>query len=145
MPTRDLDLRLPTCARLNRHEEVHQAVGIPVWQRPEQRRVDHAEDGHIRADAECQGDDGGCREARRPARLAPREANVLPDLIQPRRTLVAHGFPGLLDAAECTNGRAPGLGRCHSAREVRLGLHVEVIAQLGVHLAVEIPMSQPRE
>ena len=41
----------------------HQPLGLRVGQRPQQDRVDHAEDGGVGADAQGQGEDGHRREA----------------------------------------------------------------------------------
>ena len=44
--------------------EEHQPIRVGIGQRPEQRRVDHREDGDVGADAERQREDGGERESR---------------------------------------------------------------------------------
>src|SRR5262249_8288151 len=54
-------------------------VGIGVRQRPEQDRVDEAEDGAVGADAESEGEEGHEREAA-PLRQHPRpKLHVLPE------------------------------------------------------------------
>ena len=55
-----------------------QSVGVLEWQRPEKNSVNHAEDGCIRADAECQTEDDYGREARTLGHHAEPKTNVLP-------------------------------------------------------------------
>src|SRR5437016_5881495 len=49
--------------RPGRLAQDHDPVGVRVWKRPKQNRVNDAEDGGVRADPECEGDDCDGRES----------------------------------------------------------------------------------
>lgn len=66
------DEALPMRMLQNEH-----ALGVGKIQGPQQQRVQHAEDDHVRADAERQGDNGGERKAGRMAQLAQCISKVL--------------------------------------------------------------------
>ena len=55
----------------------YQAIRVFIRQRPQQDRIDHAENGRIRSDPERQSDDGDRGEPRALAQLPQRIANVL--------------------------------------------------------------------
>ncbi len=54
----------------------HQAIGVRIWQRPEHHRVDDAEDGSVRSDAQRQDQQGHDGEAGNFAQGAQRVAQV---------------------------------------------------------------------
>ena len=60
----------------------HESVGLRIRERSQQDRVDHAEDGGVRADAESEGENGDEGEARRFAQLAKREAKVIYHIVR---------------------------------------------------------------
>ena len=60
----------------------HESVGLGIRERPEQDRVDHAEDGGVRADAEREGENGDEGEARRFAQLAKSEAKIIYHIVR---------------------------------------------------------------
>ena len=107
----------------------HQAIGLRVRQRPENRRVDDAEDREVDADAEREhGDDGGNA---RLAQSAYGVAAVLPQLVE--QALPAGGaefFFQAFCAAELEPRAALRLGRRHAAPHQVVGVGVDMEPQL---------------
>jgi hypothetical protein len=110
----------------------HQPVRIGIGQRPDDDRIEHADDRRGGADAEGEGERRSGREPRVPAQRASREAEVLPQHIQPmsRRLhadLLLHGG----DVAELLPRRRRRVHR----------LEVEVEAEL----VVDLPLGRASE
>src|ERR1700683_891891 len=66
--------------------EDNQLLRISHWYGAQEHGVDEAEDGRVGADAEGDGEDGDCSEARRFAQRAEGEANVLQQVCKPAPT-----------------------------------------------------------
>ena len=115
-----------------------QLIGRGIGQRPEERRIDDAEDRGVDADAEGQRRHSGGGEAWR----LREEPQRIPQVLQQRlhaaeATAVANGFPRLFDTADRAPRLAMGLGRRQSAAERILLEHFEMRAQFVVELAVD--------
>ena len=89
----------------------HQSVGLGVGQRPEQHRVDEAEDRRVRADSDPQREDDDQAEARVPPEAPQGVLHVADDRLEhgkPR--LVPERLLELRNAAELRAGEPAGLG-----------------------------------
>jgi hypothetical protein len=114
------------------------ALRIAKSERLQQHRIDHAEHGCDRANAQRQRKDGRQREPRRLAQ----PAHGIPQLAKKRfnrrqSTLHAVALSGLRDAAELAQRRYAGLLRRHAVAEVLLDGKLDVRAQLFVEIGVE--------
>ena len=65
------------CAFFQLHTEHGKLLGIFDGKRPQEKRIDHAEDGGVGADAEAKSEDGDGREAEILIQHSEAEANVL--------------------------------------------------------------------
>src|SRR6185436_5973823 len=127
-------------------EQLDQAFGLPHGQGLQHRRIDQAEDGGIRADAESQRGDRGDREAG----ALPEDAGGVPDVLdkvleEARAAHVAALLLHLIEAAELEAGAPARAGLVHARPHVVGDLTLEMIAKLGVELRFETtPADQPR-
>ena len=94
--------------------EAHQTVGIAERQRLQEHGVDDAEDGHIRADPQGQGEHGRQREHRRTGQPAGGVAHVA-------HQVVHRGVPMdlVLRTRDGMVPRATVIGSCRAPRSVR--------------------------
>ena len=118
--------------------DVDQRGGVAERQRPEERRVDGAEDRRTRADAEGEDED----RARGEAPVAPEPPHRVPHVTRERvdRTEAAGipravGDPGA--AAERPARRPLGVAGRHPRGDVLLDLLLEVKPQLAIDLAFD--------
>ncbi len=115
------------------HEQVHehQLAGIAKRQRADQHRVDEREDREVRADAECQREHRGCREAGAAPQRAQAVAQIAPEILQPAQPLlVAPGLRGRVAGAELQARPAARLVERDSRLRVFLGQQLQVFRQL---------------
>ena len=117
-------------------EDAHDAIGIGVGQRTEPDRIQSAEDGGGRADAEGECDDRGGGESRAAREAARAIRHVLPEIRDPAKCPgIALKFFGLLDTAEGAPRRQPRRIRRHAVflkllfeqRQVRRDLARQVV------------------
>src|SRR6185437_14941751 len=66
-------------ALLKEGRDHRQAIGLRIWERPEEKRVYEGVDGGVRADAQSQRQNHRDSESWTPAKLAGRVAKVLPE------------------------------------------------------------------
>ena len=121
-----------------------QALRIRIRQRPDDDRVDDAEDGRDASYAEREGQHDGGGEARRSAQSAPTDAEVADQVRRQAATaLVARLFLQRLDVAD-PQCREPPCVRLRRARGP-LAFHfaLEVVEKLGVQLALHLRKAQP--
>src|SRR5262245_30581666 len=97
--------------------------------------VPHAEDRRVRANAQRQRQDRQQREPRIAAQYARAEPHVLPQRFERAVAFdIAALFFESLNPAKTAQGRLAGLFRAHPAPHVLLGLHLQMEAQLAIHL-----------
>ena len=107
-------------------------------QRAQHHHVDHAENHGVDADAEGQRQDRNRGKSRSFAESAHGVANVLDQRFKPLQAAsVAICFGGLGEAAELDERGSAGFFGGHAAREVGLGFHFDVRAELVIEVAVE--------
>ena len=131
-----------------------QPLGVGEGKGAEEDGVHHAEDGGVRPDPEREGGDRREGEAGVPSVGTQGEARVLPQLVPPLRAapgalprLVrpAEGAPGLVQVAELATGPPARLGdRVPSAHQL-LDAHVQVEADLLLHLGADLLARAPGE
>ncbi len=110
-------------------------VRVRIGKRPEQHRVDYAEDGRIGADTDGKGKNGDGAEAGIPANPSKGIAKILADGIERRKpALITIAFFGGFDAAEPDPGAAIGLVRRHTAPHIFFGEQLD----MGIELCGEI-------
>ena len=126
--------------------DAHELLGSPKRQGPQQHRVDDAEDGGARTDAEGQGDDGDRREGQAPPHEAEAVAAVLEQPFQaPAAPHVARHFLDQDLVPELPPNLALGLvGRKPSFFRVAPG-HVQVAAKLFRQLLVSRRAPEARQ
>ena len=84
-----------------RFADPDQALGFRIRQRPQQHRIDDAEEGRVRADPDREQEDGDGGEPGTLADRAKRVAEILAEGIEARQTaLIAVALLGGFDAAE---------------------------------------------
>ena len=109
-------------------EQLHDAVGLGVWQGPQQHAVDDAEHCRGGADAQADREDRGHRERRHPGQGPAGDAQIATEVAQPGAAqLVPRRLAHLRGAAELQAGRAECVLRRHPGGDVlrRLLLDVE--------------------
>ncbi len=117
--------------------DVRQARRLPVRQRPDQRGVDDAEDGRAGGDTETKDEHGREGEAGAPAKLARREAQVLPAALDHRqRGPIVVRLTGRTDTAQLQHGLAAGLGLVHTRAQVVVDVQLQVALELVDELAI---------
>ena len=122
----------------HRFHDIHELFGMRIRQWLEQRRVDHAEDGGVGADAERERDHGDSSEAGGLGERAESEAHVAPKFLQPRQAAgVAVRFTGLIDAAESNARLTSRHLRCHAGADIVRGGGFKVLGQLCVEVGIE--------
>jgi len=85
---------------------MYESIGVVVRQRPEQHRVDDAEDRRVGADPKGKGQHGDSGEAGCLEKGADRVPQVAHDIVEPpKATLIPMHFPHLLDSAEVASRR----------------------------------------
>ncbi len=118
-------------------QQVHEPIGIPVGQRPQQGGVHDAEDDGARADAEGERDHGHGGEARGAHQAAAGVANVTDGVRQPgQAALVAERVHGGRDAAGSDDREARGVGR----RVPPAPQFVRFDGEVGFELVLQIPI-----
>jgi hypothetical protein len=101
------------------HDE---ALGVRVWQRPEQRGVDEGENGAVGANAEGERDRGQCREARRRPQLAQPDAHVARQFLEPSDAVhVVNLLAHEQRVSELPTGGVRRLALCHAEADVAFG------------------------
>jgi hypothetical protein len=133
-------------ARARRFPDANDAIGRVEGQGLEQHRVEQAEHGRVRADAEREDADDDRGEERLAAQPGHAVARVARQGVEPPRAArVAMLFLDPLDAAEAAAGGRVGLvgGEAGRAR-IALG-ELEVRADLGVELVVHAPGGEQRD
>ena len=100
-------------------EDHDQPIGRFERQRPEERRVDQAEDGGVRADAEREREDRRRGEAGVLAEYAHRGDQILAECVERRDSvLIAISFLRLRRAAQADQRVAPRLVGRHARAQV---------------------------
>ena len=130
--------------RRHREREAHEAFGRAKRKRREKQRIDGAEDGRVRADADGERRDGDHREQRRAREGAEGEGRVLRERVDHVEARDAACFLAIVRRVAKTPARpvARGPGRQRPARRVlplaRLGADEEF------HLFGQFPLVLPR-
>ena len=124
---------------LPHHDEaVHRLEGHGFQQHP----VDDAEHGGGGADPEGQHQDRDEGERPLPHQQAHGEAEVVPDLLQPRAPHVTAQLLDLLEASELEAHAPARLARGHPGADMVHHLSLDVVAELGVQLPLQ-PLGVP--
>ena len=129
----------------NDHFHAVDFVRLGIGQRPQQHRVDDAEDGRVRADAEREREHGDAGESRASAEHPRRMPRVVPELLQPRPSPRGGGvFRDQREAAKLASGRGASLIARQSSRGSLVGLlgqmELELVAKVGF---LAPPIGQP--
>ena len=131
----------------------HEAIGVAVRKRAEERGIDEREDGAVGADAERERQRRHQGEGGRALQLPDREPEVAPKLVEPlREAHVAvspsancrHRLSEARDIAEPPEGQLSRRRRIHAARDELARAHLDVQGELLVDLALERHTPQPR-
>ncbi len=114
--------------------------------RTEQQSIEHVGEDHRAADADGEQRDRRERRAAVAHQRAPREADVLPQRVDPgQHARVAERLPCLRDAAEFAARGEPRLGVRQAAPAVLVGEQLEVRLQLLAQLVLATPAAQRPE
>ena len=118
----------------------HDALGIRVRKRFDQRRAHHTEDRGVHSDTQCQSHHRNRREHRVAPQSADRIANVLRQPFGPRplphlARLLRHPR----QVAELPQRRGPCLFRRHPAIEILPRLHFDVLAEIALNAFSHAP------
>ena len=108
----------------------------------QQHPVDDAEHGGGAADSECQHQDGNDGERSLPHQEAHGEPEVVPDLLQPRAPHVPAQLLDLIEASELEAHAPARLAGGHPGADVVRHLSLDVVAELGIELALQ-PLGVP--
>ena len=112
-------------------------------QRLERHRVNPTEDRGVRAKSQRQRKHDDGRHHRRPRDHAQREAEIAPEVVQPRQPPgVARALLDLLDAAELPLRRMARVARAQATLLVLRRLQLQVRAYLLGHLDVEFFLAE---
>src|SRR5262249_18280498 len=119
--------------RLLSHND--QLPALLIGQRAQQHAIYHAEDRRVHANAQRQRQNRQQREPRIAAQYARAKPYVLPDRFERAVALdIAALFFESLNPAKPAQGRLERLFRAHPAPHVLFGLHLQMEAQLALHL-----------
>jgi hypothetical protein len=111
--------------------ETEQVRRMSDRQRPQQQRVDAAEDGSIRADSQSQRDDGCAGEFRGAEQHGQAISQVLPQLPHDSYSPeVAALFLAALNAIKRQHGFTARFSGCHTRGDVLRGFALDLIAKL---------------
>jgi hypothetical protein len=114
-------------------------IGIFVEERTKKNAVDDGEDGGGGADAESESEDRDRSEDGRFSEKAEREASILQESLDHRKTPgVTVGFFGLLRTAELHKGVTAGLFGAHAGAKIFFDGEVDMIGDFGAEVAVEL-------
>src|SRR5262249_10036351 len=99
--------------------------------------VHDGEDGGVRSDGKCEGEDHGYGEPGIAAKLAASVTEILTEGFEKREcVVVAVGLRRSLDSAELEQGLAAGLLRSHAGAEIVVDVHLEMRLELFGELTV---------
>src|SRR5690348_3966799 len=105
--------------------------------------VENGEDGGVGADAEGEGEDGDCREARGLAQHAEAEAQILREAFDEADAAgLAALFLDAFEAAEFESRAAESFGARDAGAEEIFSVGVDVGAKLGVHVGLHVGATQ---